>query len=417
MERYVQMGFSIDQRNRLFGYQDWGRFEVDGIKALQEALHTPETEPNKENDAQTLKAIINSRNRIELTEKRQEESPERFNTVINFPNFLLHVLRVEIGQDIPLDDKRLISSFDEYLLRTDDAVQRVQQFTFSLLRCKYLYDQYIIKREFLNNSDGWSLKRLKWHKGGESSKSGSGHYVNTFGEDEDSDSGINRRLLMLLSGFHVSTPTLVYKHWLNAALHHLFYAEEVDSNTYLDQLESVAKTFVFDRFLAPDEGAEYFDMIYQNRGKCQATQLTVSIESLNTRLEFDTIKNNLIFNYLDYLLWQKYKDSSQIVGSYEFTFRSSVEHYYPQHPMQGYEPLPPETLNSFGNLCLISHSKNSRLSNFMPEAKKEYYQNNTIDSIKQHLMMKDARWDEAAIKAHGEAMIETLVESLKNNRA
>ena len=27
---------------------------------------------------------------------------------------------------------------------------------------------------------------------------------------------------MLLSAFHVSTPTLVYKHWLNGALRYLF---------------------------------------------------------------------------------------------------------------------------------------------------------------------------------------------------
>mgnify|MGYP006077800145 CR=1 FL=1 len=415
MERYVQMGFSVDLRNQLFGHQDWGSFKVGGIRALQEALYTPETELNQKSDTQTLNDIINPTNRIEAAQGQQDDSPERFNTVINFPNFLLHVLRVESGEDIPLDDKRLIESFDKYLLRKEDAVQCVQQFTFSLLRCKYLYDQYIIKREFLNNSDGWSLKRLKWNKGGETSKSGSSHYVNTFGEDEDSDSGINRKLLMLLSGFHVSTPTLVYKHWLNAALHHLFHAEEINSNTYLDQLESVAKTFVFDRFLAADGGAEYFQMIYQNRGRCQASQLTVSIERLSDHLTFDTIENNLVFNYLDYLLWLKNEDNNTTVSSYEFTFRSSVEHYYPQHPMQGYEPLAPDTLNSFGNLCLISHSKNSRLSNFMPEAKKEYYQNNTIDSIKQHLMMKDTPWDEAAIKAHGEAMIETLVESLSSN--
>ncbi|MCZ5654253.1 hypothetical protein O5541_13790 [Escherichia coli] len=35
-------------------------------------------------------------------------------------------------------------------------------------------------------------------------------------------SGVNRRVLMLLSAFHVSTPTLVYKRWLNGALRYLF---------------------------------------------------------------------------------------------------------------------------------------------------------------------------------------------------
>ena len=69
-------------------------------------------------------------------------------------------------------------------------------------------------------------------------------------------------------------------------------------------------------------------------------------------------------------------------------------------------------LNSFGNLCLISHSKNSRLSNFMPEAKREYYRNNTIDSVKQHLMMKNQPWDTEAIAKHYDEMKVVLLRSL-----
>ncbi|TRZ97633.1 MAG: HNH endonuclease, partial [Nitrospiraceae bacterium] len=119
-----------------------------------------------------------------------------------------------------------------------------------------------------------------------------------------------------------------------------------------------------------------------------------------------------VFNYLDYLLWLEHQTTDSIVKAYEFTFRSSVEHYYPQHPLPGHDSLPADTLNSFGNLCLISHSKNSRLSNFMPEAKREYYGNNTIDSVKQHLMMKSKPWDTAAILKHYDAMGEVLLGSL-----
>jgi hypothetical protein len=142
----------------------------------------------------------------------------------------------------------------------------------------------------------------------------------------------------------------------------------------------------------------------------------VSDDSLRSLLSFGKIENNLVFNYLDYLLWLEHEANVNIVRSYEFTFRSSVEHYYPQNPMPGHDLLPPETLNSFGNLCLISHSKNSRLSNFMPEAKKEHYRNNTIDSVKQYLMMKSERWDEESIAEHYEAMKNLLVKSLEGGR-
>ncbi|PTT95096.1 DUF262 domain-containing protein, partial [Pseudomonas sp. HMWF031] len=308
------------------------------------------------------------------------------------------------------DDKRLLDTFEAYVLKQPDPVAAVKRFTFSLLRCKYLFDQYVIKREFIKGADGWSLKRFKWNDGGERSRVGRGSYVNTFGE-EDGNEGINRRILMLLSAFHVSTPTLVYKHWLNAALFHLFYVEQIEAQAYLQHMESVAKTFVFDRFLAPDVGLDYFAMIYTNRGICQARRDSIAADTFESRLTFGNIENNLVFNFLDYLLWLEHR-AEDSVRSYEFTFRSSVEHYYPQNPLDGQARLDADTLNSFGNLCLISHSKNSRLSNFMPSAKKEFYKNNTIDSVKQHLMMKTEPWDADAIRVHSGQMSNVLLNSL-----
>lgn len=413
MEKYVQMGFTPTQRDAIFGARDWGQFNVNSFDSLREALKSPVGVTLDLGSEQTLDEIIGNAGACVRPDSEDDDSPERFNTVINFQNFLLHVLRVETAQDIPLDDKRLITTFESCLLKSADPIEKVKKFTFDLLRSKYLFDQYIIKREFIKGTDGWSLKRFKWNDGGGSSRAGRGNYVNTFGE-EDATSGENRRILMLLSAFHVSTSTPVYKHWLNAALYHLFAAKEFRANTYLGYLESMAKTFVFDRFLAPDGGKEYFTMIYENKGACQAVKENVSQDVMKSRLSFGNIENNLVFNYLDYLLWLEHQAIDSIVKAYEFTFRSSVEHYYPQNPLPGHDSLPADTLNSFGNLCLISHSKNSRLSNFMPEAKKEYYRNNTIDSIKQYLMMKSHPWDTEAISKHYGAMSAVLLKSLSN---
>ena len=404
MEKYVQMGFTPPQRDAIFGAKDWGQFKVDSFDSLRDALKQPADAASDSGSEQTLAEIISKAGAIVKPENENDESPERFNTVINFPNFLLHVLRVETAQDIPLDDKRLITTFRDYVLKTANPIEKVKQFTVDLLRCKYLFDQYIIKREFIKGTDGWSLKRLKWNDGGKA------YYVNTFGEDETND-GENRQILMLLSAFHVSTPTLVYKHWLNAALHHVFTAKGIRPDAYLGYLESVAKAFVFDRFLASDGGKEYFAMIYDNKGFCQTRRGDVSEEGMKIRLSFGNIENNFVFNFLDYLLWLEHQATDSIVKSYEFTFRSSVEHYYPQHPMPGHDSLPSDTLNSFGNLCLISHSKNSRLSNYMPEAKKDHYKN-SIDSVKQWLMMKFERWDAGSIAKHYDAMSQVLLRSL-----
>ena len=40
MERYVQYGFSVDQRHRLFGNKDWGGFEADSFEDLAESVYS-----------------------------------------------------------------------------------------------------------------------------------------------------------------------------------------------------------------------------------------------------------------------------------------------------------------------------------------------------------------------------------------
>lgn len=408
MEKYVQMGFTPTQRDVIFKHRDWGKFNVASFDALRDALKQPADATLDSGSEQTLTEIVAKAGAIVEPESENDESPERFNTVINFQNFLLHVLRVETEQDIPLDDKRLLTTFEEHLLKSANPIGKVKQFTFNLLRCKYLFDQFIIKREFIKGTDGWSLKRLKWNDGGKV------YYVNTFGEEEV-DGSENRRILMILSAFHVSTPTLVYKHWLNAALHHLFTAMEIRANAYLSYLESAAKAFVFDRFLAMDGGKEYFEIIYGNHGACKTRKGDVSEEGMKSRLSFGNIENNLVFNYLDYLLWLQL-GTSEPIKSYQFSFRSSVEHYYPQNPLPGHDRLSLEVLNSFGNLCLISHSKNSKLSNSMPQAKKEHYKVGTLDSVKQHLMMQSQPWDKMAISKHYDAMRDVLLKSLESGQ-
>lgn len=398
MEKYVQYGFSVEQRNALFGAKDWSKLNVQNFTELCRFLGNSEQEISI-----SLNDILQTAPASSASVVQNSNEPERFHAVINFPNFLLHVLRIQLENDIALDDKKLLTSFEDNLLNESNHIEQVKLFTFNLLKCKYLFDQYILKREFLTGRDQWSLKRLKW------AKDNSASFVNSFGEDENM-AGENRRILMLLAAFHVSTPTLAYKHWLNAALYYLFKAEHLHASAYLSYLESLAKCFVFDRFLA-QEPAEYFKIVYIHQAKPQSNINDFSDSQLEFALSFGNIQNNFVFNYLDYLLWCRPNNSDARIKNYEFTFRSSVEHYYPQHPLAG-QPMEPAALNSFGNLCLISHEKNSRLSNFMPAAKKDFYKNNKIDSIKQYLMMQEPVWNHVSIEKHGLQMKACLLESL-----
>jgi uncharacterized protein with ParB-like and HNH nuclease domain len=425
MEKYVQYGFNPNQRDTIFGKDNSNGNKWNKLIKYDELYNKFKPSPEEENQSYqvyekidlTIEELLNpDSKRFSEPSDSNVDSAERFNSVINFSNFLLHILRIQSNDNIALDDKRLLELFDPYLKNSENNKEFVKTFGYSLLKGKFLFDKYIIKREFAKGTDRWSLKQLKWY---EQNKNAS--YTNTFGSGDNNDDE-NREILMLLSMFHVSNPTLVYKHWLNAALKYVFEKERIFATDFKQYLEELAKAFFYDRFIA-SEPRDYFEIIYTNNGASINSEFEIAKLNQGTSVE------NFIFNYLDYLLWQNYRNGKECfkiesekpfedlrIGEFEYTFRSSVEHYYPQHPIEGNPEIDDTWLNHFGNLCLISNSKNSRLSNYMPSAKKDHYKNSpTIDSIKQRLMMNYEHWDSMGdngkneIEEHGNKMIKILM--------
>ena len=216
---------------------------------------------------------------------------------------------------------------------------------------------------------------------------------------------------MILSMFHVSNPSQIYKYWLSGALNYLFkkYSNCIDANKYLEYLEELAKLFFRNRYLAV-EPQEFEEIIFNN--------FDIECKNLNEieiyKLNQGTAVEHFIFNYLDYLLWKnkdKYKEEKQYDFNYfSFSFSNSVEHFYPQNPIEGHKKIENlDILNNFGNLCLISVSKNAELNNRPPKFKKAYYPNNQYDSLKQHFMMEKAdEWNEKTIMEHYKEMLKIL---------
>lgn len=399
MERYVQYGFNISQRKELFG-EEWNEFKCNNIDDVVEKLYSEKTAHKNpdENISLSLKDIVVENKDFATEQSLAEDASERFTSVVNFPNFLLHVLRVVYRKEnISLDDKHLLETFDEPL--KNDNKEFVKKFIFGLLQCRFLFDKYIIKREFIREKSQWSLKRLKKYDANIG-------YVNTFG-DEKEDNGNNKELIMLQAMFHVSAPTMNYKHWLNAALYYLVsndFLKEPNAQNYINYLTNLARAFLFDQYLAKEEHkVEFYDIIYKNGGKPQNPIDNLDTDILNT----GTMVENFIFNFLDFILWKEKKEE---FGKFEFSSnRSSVEHYYPRNPIATDCKLDERVCNNFGNLCLISRDKNSKLSNLLPNSKKDYYRKEGIDSPKQTIMMKKENWTKEEIEKHGEEMRDKLL--------
>ena len=348
----------------------------------------------------------------------------------------MHVLRIYLEMfdkckysiqndpcNVSLDEKLLLKSFEG---KFEGKPKKVRIFIYTLLVCRYLFDLYVIKSNMIRTDyENWSLWKIVKRKS-------SYYYKNVFGDDgldKNDDEALNdadptKKAVMLLSMFHVSNPSRIYKNWLYAVLRWLFdNRDNIEQSDYIKFLEELCDKFYFGN-------------------NCQGEDIT---EIILDKVEFELNPGdkedwddgvnvpNFVFNRLDYQLWKFFHEQEQeqklenlsendkwltiknkqsIWKKFRFTFRSSVEHHYPQHPSVGNELE--SGLNDFGNLYLLSQSKNSSLGNSSPEEKKKHYSNNEYDSLKQAIMMSYNEWTEREIENHGKEMLKVLNQPLSN---
>ena len=413
MERYLQMNFSPDERRTIFG-DNWEQYPCEDFELLSRSINASQIDAEKHSLMELMDAfeagkgneyIINKDNR-----GKDDTPDDQFYSVVNFSNFILHVLKILMPEcDIALDDKKLSDTFEDILRQQTDKKQFVKSFAICLLKCRFLYDRFIVKRK----NEQWSLKRLKTSLYKDSRKA---YYVQTFGNQEVNSS--KEEIIKLLSMFHVSAPTMIYKNWLHASLKFVYEHPFVSDVDYCNYLRELARAYMLDRYLVPQEQrVEFMDIIYTNSGKATNTLEFVDWSLLDQGVAVE----NFVFNFYDYLLW---KEGDQ---DYDFTYRTSVEHFFPQHP-SGREPMKTGPLNQFGNLCLISSSTNSSFSNHMPAAKlADFASNNSIyqQTLKLQMMFAKVRdnlsigipseeaWGEKEIEQFEEEAITRLKDALQ----
>ena len=441
MSAYVQMNFSVDTRSVLFD-DTWSKLQYKSFDDLLIALPQKEsdnTTSGEDGAPHTLDSLFTDANNhksypLPSDGSADKGKSERFGSIINFPNFLLQVLKVcyhgrffnlkyheAVDAQIRLDDKALIPIFQAVLesLKTEDEKRDfVKEFIMQLLLLRTLYERYVIKREYVNGTESWSLKKLKYdtnHK--------TGSYVNTFSssnkaEDAEPESDIGKEIRLLEAMFHVSAPTQIYKHWLNAVLYHVLKAvhttNPIEADSLRNRLYDLTRCYMLDVYLAKD-GKKYSfeEIVYRKEGMPQNHIDDIDWGAINQGCNVQ----NFIFNFYDFILWREKSGQHE---KFDFTYRTSVEHFYPQKPMPGYEPLPTEYLNSFGNLCLISSGMNSKFSNNMPKAKYDNFGSSeemrSVLSLKLQEMMenvKDGEWEKEQIKAHYEKARERIKNALQ----
>jgi hypothetical protein len=387
--RHVQARFEPSDRSAIFGdyarlgEEGWSTFLPTGIDGLHgrswpargtfqmadlyldSLLDAPEPE---------------SPTRTTTGSSNDDGDAGRYGAIIDFPNFLLHVLRLYAGgdRDISLDDKKLVAQFE----RTITSAPAALDFAYRLLRAKFLFDNFIIKpldEPGGSDDSNWVIHRLHYTR--PEARSAKLSPRNAFGEQ-------TQQVVMLQAMYQVTHQRRVYKEFLYQLVE------------YLD-----AK-WAEDRRI---DGQEFIRHIHQMADN--------DLDALEVRhgngLDTGTGVPHFALNLLDYKLWWLSEIEGQPPASlplvkasgFRFAYRTSIEHFLPSNLAGREDQL--AVINDLGNLCLMTRTENSRRSDHTPDWKVEKY-GESDQSLKFHYMaalQREAKeWGPRQISSQGAAM-------------
>ncbi|EZH65919.1 hypothetical protein DH09_13910 [Bacillaceae bacterium JMAK1] len=383
MNNYIQMNFDVKLRDLLFG-STWTTFAYNNFDELLSAYEQFGAKPQSKQRSSLLEILQSQQSPSQIIQEEPVKESTRFESIMSFPNFLLQVNAVSLQEDDEkeeqmLNDQHLLKNLDRNFKNTTSA----KKFIYQLLYARVLFDTYIIKREYLPtySDDGkWSLQKL--HTKPEKAKIP--RYKATFTIEQD-------QLRKLQSCLRVTFTSPRTMKWIHYTLKHLITTLSMQK----DRLKLTKQ--------------QTGDLIFQLEHFC--IERLEKIDFLHTN-GFDIPR--IAFTYLDYVL---YRDQSHVTiqSDWDFQFRNSIEHFFPQNPDQSqFNSWDKKDLDHFGNLALITVHDNSKFSNLPPKGKIESYRNVIDQSPKLKLMATvKSEWTNRIAREHGEEMIEILVSEVK----
>lgn len=406
MDSYVQMSLTrgdTETRKALFD-DDWAWLRVSSFSELA-AHHKGVARTNEANielaDAPlTLDRALLKYATAGVASLSEDPENVRFRSTIEFPAFLLHVLNVwrpdDKAYEGSLDDKKLIerfaTEFDRAATNESTLPGKVRKFLVLLLRCRNYFDAYVLKRQFTaaNLDEGdWSLQRLVKGKVPPGRNTASPRYINTAtlaaveAEDDGEVDPATNDLLLIESMLRVTYTSPRTMHWITLVLRTVnTHGPEESVVPLRDSLRRYAREQVRRQLSETGEPACGFHI------------------------------GRIVFTYVDYLLATNAPN-----GDFRFTFRNSIEHFYPQGPDPELESAygtlsDPLDRDLFGNLALVTVRDNSKFTN-LPPFMKAQSQAIVAQSLKLGEMAKIAKaekraWGSPAIRAHHTAMVDLL---------
>ena len=326
-----------------------------------------------------------------------------YKSIIRFDYLLLNVLKFnaksyEIEKDIVMSNADLLKEFDKV---SKFDINFAKDFIKDMLKFRLIFDYFVFKRDVLDEPYFRDMRDKE-----------------NFFNIKDS-----KALQMIELLFNHTAQNYKAQEWVQEVVR---YVEKYAKDSLLNN-----ENFDLISELENKDKERMLNLLFKNKEK------TLNQEILDEK--FKEILNNgtdtphYFFYKLDYLLWKKLgeeienksksnfwedvKNRQNIYDRFYITKTGSVEHIQPQSKEKEHY-FDDEKINYFGNLALITSSRNSSLGNksvgMKKEAIKEWiYKGESIQSLKMLLALeKYPDWNCKNSFEHREKMIELLKDSL-----
>jgi hypothetical protein len=384
MNEYVIKSLFLKRHDQNNLYEKYFKYENNDF--IWKNCKTLKEDPKYSDDSRT--SLLNLlEEKIPDTSDENNQSDGHFESLVQFPEFLLHVLNIISGnhdEELRLNKENILKRFNIEKIDAED-------FIINLLKYRFYYDMYIgrikakVEEDDGDNDDEntFNMRKLKL------TDNGSNVYpVRTFTEDKIQDN--IRAVQWALRITHTSQKQM---YWITEALtsiekYNKENTEDSFEKYYLSKLENFIKN-------------EVKPFIIENN--------QLKTDNLNKGVGTP----HIIFAYLDYLLQ---KNDPVEPSDYYYNFRTSVEHLYPQNDNEvpnGQKLQNSELLNNFGNLFLVNRETNSRFSNEPPRAKWERMAEGIPPKLEKAKAKHYPKWADNEIREHCEKMIDKLKEAFK----
>ena len=397
MDERVQKSFDTNIRKALFG-DNYDSFTLNDSN-FKEYLENIDSE-NMITEGHSLDEILDGKalgNSFSKSEEEDIPEVDREESIIDFPNFLMQVMKLYYNDKIKgnkeIDEIRL---HDKYLLKTFRLIEAdidATEFFYRLLKCRTVFDRYIVKANFVSDNDEegreWSL--LMPYKYIDTRRNRSQlRFRNTFENKQD-------MIIKAVSCIQVCHPSKYYKNYLQTLLGWFKDSATID-DIKEDEYLAILNSYIYDDL---KNLSKYFE----------PKDYTPELQGTST--------SHAALDYIDYLIWnikdrnitlngeqQEWSIISEL-KDFRFLYWNSVEHHYPQKRKEelAQEGVDDFLLNCLGNIFLIGKSTNSRLSDKNPEDKAALYNSNLNLAPNRQLIYNITRsygWGKEQIASHYE---------------